>query len=133
MKRDYAMVCTRCGHRPVDDGLLVAWLLGTPHLSEEQLVSVSQRIKDGETIRPSTKQLNRARKALGKSFGSDPGLTGNQRLQLIALSFVLTPLPGWVCFFWWLNTRPRSAWQALSIAAPASLIFIALGLASFYG
>ena len=127
------MVCARCGHRPVDDGLLVAWLLSAEHLSEDQFESVSERIKSGETIRPSTKQLRKARKALGRSFTSDPGLTGTQRLLLLALSFGLTPLPAWVCFFWWISARPRAAWQALSIGVPASVVFFILGVAIMFG
>ena len=122
------MVCARCGHRPIDDGLLVAWLLSSEHLSEDQFESVAARIKAGEVIRPSNKQLKQARKALGRSFASDPGLTGTQRLLLLALSFGLTPLPAWVCFFWWISVRPRAAWQALSIGAPATAVFTLLGL-----
>ena len=131
-KREYAMVCARCGHRPIDDGLLVAWLLSSEHLSEDQFASVAARIREGETIRPSRKQLKQARRALGRSFSSDPGLTSSQRLLLLALSFGLTPLPAWVCFFWWITARPRAAWQSLSIAAPASLVFAGLGLAILF-
>ena len=126
------MVCARCGHRPIDDGLLVAWLLSAEHLSEDQFQSVAARIREGETIRPSRKQLQQARKALGRSFSSDPGLSGTQRLLLLGLSFALTPLPAWVCFFWWFTARPRAAWQSLSIAIPASVVFTILGLAMIF-
>jgi hypothetical protein len=123
------LVCARCGHRPIDDGLLVAWLLSEGHLDEEQLQDVALRIKNGETIRPSETQLKQARRALGQSFTTDPGLTGNQRLLLLAVSFLFTPLPAWVCFFWWWTPRPRAAWQSLSVALPASGVFFVLGLA----
>ena len=133
LKQAYAMVCARCGYRPVDDGLLVAWLLSDANLASAELEKVGQRIRDGEVIRPSQKQLESARKALGRSFASDPGLSGNQRLQLLAVSFLLTPLPAWVCFVWWFGTRPRAAWQSASIALPASVVFLVLGLAIALG
>lgn len=130
-KSNFSLVCARCGHRPVDDGLLVAWLLSTNHLSAEELPMIAQRIRDGKTIRPSEKQLRVARRALGRSFASDPGLSGNQRLVMLGLSFVATPLPAWVCFFWWITTRPRAAWQSFSVALPATLVFTAIGFVSF--
>lgn len=125
---DYAAICPACGHRPVGDGLLVAWLLSTEHLDADELDLVAQRIRDGERIRPSDKQLKVARKALGRAFATDPGLTVVQRIGLLACSLILTPLPAWFCFFWWINQRPRAAWQSLALAVPGSVIYFGLGV-----
>ena len=68
---------------------------------------------------------SRARKALGTHFSSDPGLTGGQRLLLLATGLVLTPLPGWVLWAWWRVERPRAALQALGLSLPASAVWFA--------
>lgn len=125
---DYRGICPGCGHRPIDDGLLVAWLLSAEHLDEAALDSVAQRIQGGGTIRPSAAQLTKARRALGRTFRTDPGLTVLQRLGLLGTSLVLTPLPAWFCFAWWLERRPRAAWQSLAVAIPGSVLYFALGL-----
>ena len=127
-RADFRQICPACGHRPVDDGLLVAWLLSGEHLSDDQLQVVAERIRDGEAIRPSDAQLSQARRALGRAFSTDPGLTGLQRAGLLASSLLLTPLPGWFCFVWWFNTRPRAAWQSLALAVPGSLLYFVFGL-----
>lgn len=121
-------ICPGCGHRPVDDGLLIAWLLSTEHVDEDALDAVANRIKQGDTIRPSGQQLKKARQALGRSFKTDPGLSVGQRLGLLATSLVLTPLPAWFCFAWWLESRPRAAWQSLALAIPGSVLYFSLGL-----
>jgi len=107
----------------------VAWLLSTENLNEAQLQAAAERFKAGEDLRPSEKMLSRARRALGRAFSSDPGLTGPERLGLLAVTLVLTPLVAWICWFWWLQDRPRAAWQAFGLALPASLLFFSLGLA----
>jgi hypothetical protein len=124
----YSDTCPSCGHRPVDDGLLIAWLLSSEHLSDAQLDAAKQRIAEGGTIQPSKRQLRVARRALGRTFDSDPGLSLTHRTLLLATSLVLTPLPAWACFAWWLNTRPKAAWQSFGVALPGSVLYFALGV-----
>ncbi|MEQ1566269.1 MAG: hypothetical protein ABMA64_11575 [Myxococcota bacterium] len=119
----WAQICPACGHRPDEEGQLVAWLLSSEHLTEPELDAVRGRILAGEVIRPSGKMLGRAKRALGRDFTTDAGLTGGQRLLLLATSLVVTPLVGWVLFVWWYNARPRSAVQALALSLPATVAF----------
>ncbi len=123
LKPSYDDICPACGHRPEGEGLLVAWLLSDMHLHREELQGVSDRIKGGESIRPSERMLDKARKALGLHFSTDPGLTGQQRLALLLCSLVLTPLVGWVVWVWWRRERPRAAVQALGLSLPATVLF----------
>lgn len=125
---DFAGTCPACGHRPVDEGLLVAWLLSTENLDEPSLDAAAERIRSGESIRPSDRQLKKARRAMGRAFSTDPGLTVATRLGLLATSLILTPLPAWICFAWWLQQRPRAAWQSFGVALPGSLVYLGLGI-----
>ena len=125
---DYRAICPACGHRPFDDGLLVAWLLSDAHLDAGQLDAAAARIREGESIKPSDRQISLARRALGRTFSTDPGLDLGARTLLLATSLILTPLPAWVCFVWWLRDRPRAAWQSLGVAIPGSLLYLSLGL-----
>lgn len=104
----------------------MAWLLSAENLTEEQLEVVAERIKGGQPLRPSPVQLQKARAALGLAFSSDPGLTIQERLYLLAGSLFLTPLPGWVAWWWWRESRPRASWQALALTAPATVLFTVL-------
>ena len=119
-------VCPSCGHRPEGEGLLVAWLLSTESLSEPELDRVRDRIRAGESIRPTGRMLDQARKALGAHFSTDAGLDSRERLQLLFASLVLTPLPAYVLAIWWWNERPRAARQALALAVPTSVLSTAL-------
>lgn len=123
LRADFRETCPSCGHRPDGDGLLVAWLLSSHHLTHEQLEEAQQRIMTGEPVRPSARMIASARAALGKAFSTDPGLPRNQVLGLMAVSILLTPLVGWMLSFWWRNNRPRAAWQAFLVSAPASVLF----------
>jgi hypothetical protein len=127
-KPDFGVVCPACGHRPSGDGLAVAWLLSSHHLDADALAKVAERIRAGEAIRPGRAQLDRARAALRRTVATDPGLTGVQRLQLLAVCFLLTPLPAWVIAVWWRRTRPRAAVQALALAIPTTTLFTMFGL-----
>lgn len=124
---DFSGTCPACGHRPVDEGLLVAWLLSTEHLDEPALDAAAERIRAGESIRPSDRQLAKARRAMGRAFSTDPGLSVSARLGLLATSLFLTPLPAWICFAWWISKRPRAAWQSFGVALPGSLLYFGLG------
>jgi hypothetical protein len=119
----FQSICHACGHNPVDEGLLVAWLLSEHHLSAEALQQAADRVIAGEQIHPSGRLLNKARVALGKHFSSDPGLSVQARILLLTTSLLLTPLVGWTCWLWWRQHRPRAAWQAFGLSAPATLLF----------
>lgn len=126
-RRDtFDQICPACGHRPQGEGLLVAWLLSTNNLDEERLEAAASRIAGGEPLRPSSKQLERARRALGRDYGTDPGMTVGQRLALLATSIVLTPLVGWAAWLWWRQDRPRAAVQALALSLPLTVIYTVL-------
>ncbi len=119
-------VCPSCGHAAKGEGLLVAWLLSTEHLTKEQLEAAAQRIEGGHPLKPSASQLAKARKALGLAFSSDPGLTVPERLSVLGVSVLLTPLPGWIAWWWWRESRPRASWQTLALTAPATVLFTVL-------
>ncbi|MFT4623650.1 MAG: hypothetical protein ACI8PZ_002306 [Myxococcota bacterium] len=127
-KADYDRVCPHCGFRPEGEGMLVAWLLSTHHRAPDTLDAVGARIAAGEAVRPSKKMLATARRALGRSWTSDPGMSSRERLSLLATSLVVTPLVGWVLAVWWYEQRPRAALQALALSLPASVLFFGLGL-----
>ena len=127
LRSDYRQICPHCGHRADGEGLLVAWLLSEENLGAEQLRAASDRVRAGESIHPSERMIERARRALGSAFSSDPGMTTSQRLALLATTLVVTPLVAWVLWFWWRRERPRASVQALGLALPASAIFVAVG------
>lgn len=121
-RSDFRQICPHCGYRPDGEGLLVAWLLSDQHLSEDALQSAAERVKAGESIRPSERMLAKAQQALGTTSG----LTNGQRIALLATGILLTPLVGWVLWFWWRRDRPRAAIQALGLSLPATAIFTVL-------
>lgn len=127
-REDFRAICSACGHQPEEDGLLVAWLLSNEALSDVELDEAAKRIQAGAVLRPSDSQLARARRALGRIFSTDPGLKPWQQWLLLATSLILTPLPAWVCFVWWIQQRPRTAWQSFSAAVPGSVVYLAFGL-----
>ena len=122
----FASVCPTCGHNPTGDGLLVAWLLSEEHLNETELRHAAARIVAGEFVRPSERLVQKARLALGSHFRSDPGMSTSQRVGVLVTSLLLTPLVGWTLWYWWREQRPRAAWQAFSLSAPATLLFSAM-------
>lgn len=119
----FDQICPACGHRPDGEGMLIAWLLSDNHLDDVGLTTVAARVRRGESIKPSAKMLNKAKRALGQHFSTDEGMTGQQRLTLLATSLMLTPLVGWVLFAWWWSDRPRAAAQALALSLPPTLLF----------
>ena len=125
-------ICPHCGHRPEGEGLLVAWLLSSENLTPSQLQKTGERIQAGEQIRPSASRLAKAREALGQAYTSDPGLTVAQRVGLLVLSLLATPLVGITCWVWWRQTRPRASIQALALSLPASLLFTLLWPSLFF-
>lgn len=129
---NFKQICPGCGHRPDGDGLLIAWLLSDSNLDADGLTQVKERIRKGETIRPSSKMLDKARRALGQSLATDRGLSTRDRLLLLGTNLVLTPLVGWVLMAWWWGTRPRAALQALALTLPVSVLFTVIVIYSFY-
>lgn len=125
-REGFDQICPSCGHRPLGEGLLVAWLLSDEHLDAAGLEAAGRRIAEGTPLRPSAKQLERARLALGRDYRSDPGLTVGQRLGLLATSVVLTPLVGLTAWLWWRGTKPRAAMQALGLSLPMAVIYAVL-------
>ena len=123
MRDGFDRICPACGHRPEGEGLLVAWLLSSANLGDDELVAVQERIRNGEWVRPSARMLDRARRALGTHASSDPGLTRREGLALLATVILATPLVGWVLGAWWWRDRPRTARQAVAIALPATVVF----------
>jgi hypothetical protein len=101
----------------------VAWLASAEHLPEDRVAAVAQRIAAGHPLRPSVRQLDQARRALGTHFASDPGLEGAQRWGLLATSLVLTPMVGLVAWWWWRGERPRAAVQALGLSLPFGVLY----------
>ncbi len=120
-KADAPAICPGCGHRPSEDGLLVAWLLSADNLTPPDLLEAGRRLAEGERLRPTPGALRRAARALGRNARDDVGLSRAQRLGLLALSAVVTPWVG-LAFAWtWWDLRPRSARQALWVALPTGL------------
>jgi hypothetical protein len=127
-REKWDQVCPACGHRADEEGALVAWLLSSENLSADELAALRGRILGGEVIRPTERMLEKARLALGRTFSTDLGLTGNERLALLAVNLLLSPLVGWVCAVSWWNARPRAAMQALALSLPATVAFTLLVL-----
>lgn len=127
-KPAFGAVCSACGHRPADEGLLIAWLLSEANLDERKRRAAARRIADGESIRPSAKMLRVARRALGRDLSSDPGLSVAARLALLCCSLLLTPLVGWTCWWWWRGERPRAALQSLALSLPPTVLMTAIWL-----
>lgn len=127
-RTDFREVCPACGYRSEGDGVLVAWLLSSAHFDDKQLDAASARIKSGEPLRPTEAMFDRARKALGEDLSTDAGLSTPQRVGLLVVSLLVTPLPAWVMAIWWWQSRPRAALQALALAVPSSAAFVAAWL-----
>jgi hypothetical protein len=100
--------------------------LSSENLSDEAMARVSDRIRSGEVIQPSERQLRQARVALGSHLSSDPGMTFGQRVGLLLTSLFLTPLVGWALWVGWRRSRPRAALEALALSLPASVMFFLL-------
>lgn len=124
----YNQVCPACGFLPEGDGLAVAWLLSDNHLSESELDAAQVRVRAGDPIEPNAKMLKVAKQALRTTFATDPGLSTAQRLGVLACSLLLTPLVGWTLWWTWRSRRPRAAWQAFALSAPATVAFAVLVL-----
>lgn len=125
-KSAFDQICPACGHRPGGEGLLVAWLLSSAHLDEAGLERASERIRAGESIRPSARMLDKARRALRAHLSTDPGLGARGVLGLFAANVVVTPLIGWTLALWWREERPRAALQAVAVSLPCTVLFTAV-------
>lgn len=122
----FDQICPSCGHRPTGEGLLVAWLLSSENLDADGLQGVSERIRAGESIRPSRRMLLKARRAMRSHFSTDPGMSAGQVLGLLATNLLVTPLVGWILALWWREDRPRAALQAFAVSLPCTVLFTVL-------
>ena len=112
--------CPACGHRPYGEGLVVAWLLSSEHLDDDELDEVQTRVRHGEPVHPSRRLLMAARRGLGMHLSTDPGLTWSEGAGILAANVLLTPLGGWVLALWWAGARPRAALQAAALSLPVT-------------
>lgn len=122
-RTEFRDICPGCGYRPEGEGVLIAWLLSDGNLDEAGLDAVAARVKAGEPPRPTSRMLDRARRALGGDLESDPGLGSTERIGLLVVSMLLTPLPALTMAAWWWRDRPRAAVQALALAIPSAAVF----------
>lgn len=127
-RTDYRAPCPGCGFAPEGEGVAVAWLLSSEHLDDAALDAVQERVRSGESVEPSARMIATARRALQQDFSSDPGLDTRQRLLILGTSLLLTPAVGWVLWWTWRRSRPRAAWQAFALSAPATVAFTVLVL-----
>ena len=102
---------------------MVAWLLCDEHLGPEQLEQARSRLQKGEPVRPTERQLERARLALGLHLQTDPGMSLRDRVLLLSGALLFTAMPAWVLWWWWRRERPRAALQALGVALPATALW----------
>lgn len=126
-------VCAGCGDRPEGEAIAVAWLLSSEHLDDRSLDAAAERIRRGEPLRPSQSSLDQARRAVGADVSTDPGLDLRERILLLAVSLLLTPLPAWTAALWWRRERPRAAIQAFGLAVVGTVAFAGLWAAVVFG
>jgi hypothetical protein len=131
-KAEAPAICPGCGHRPSEDGLLVAWLLSSENLAHDDLIEAGRRIAEGTRLRPSPAALRRAARALGRHASDDPGLSRIHRLGLLALAALVTPWVGITLAWTWWDLRPRAARQTLWVTLPAAIGFAAWWAARMY-
>lgn len=122
LRTSFRAICPICGHRAEGEGLQIAWLLSSEHLDAAQLENAAEKIRSGKPLKPSRKMLERARRALGTTLESDPGLPGIQVVGLLCANVLLTPLLGWTLWLWWRDEHPRAALQALLVSVPVSVL-----------
>ena len=116
-------LCPACGGGVDEDSLEFAWLLSSHHLSEDDLSAASARIQSGDAIRPSPEMRLKARRAMRRTFQDDQGFAAKELALLCVVGLVATPLPGWLLGYWWRQSRPRAAVQALFISASCTLLY----------
>lgn len=116
--------CAACGHRPSGDERLLAYLLSSHHLSDEELDEAAGRIIGGDPIKPPPELLERARAHLGparmnEEVPEDPDeeLPVGKLVGIVAACLLLTPLFGLALWWSWRSDRPFMAKQALWSAA----------------
>jgi|JI10StandDraft_1071094.scaffolds.fasta_scaffold111796_4 hypothetical protein len=132
-KPGWDTICPGCGHRPEGEGLLVAWLLSDQHLGPTELQAAAARVRHGRPVRPSDRQLDLARRALGVHANDDPGLPLQHQVALLATSVLITGLVGVVMWGWWREERPRSARRALALSLPVTVVFSVIAVSRALG
>jgi hypothetical protein len=113
--------------------MLVAWLLSDQHLGPAELQAAAARVRHGRPVRPSDRQLDLARRALGVHATDDPGLSWGQQAAILTTSLLLTGLVGLVIWGWWREDRPTSARRALALSLPVSVAFTSIAISRALG
>lgn len=127
-KPDAMAPCPDCGHVPLGDDRLLAWLFSDAHLSEDELAEAAARVSAGEHPDPGRARLNEARRALGAELPAarrGPPLRPGERAALLGANLLLTPLAGFAVWFGLRADRPAAARDALLLTIPVT-VFTAL-------
>ena len=118
LRAERTQACPGCGAVALGEARLLAWLLSSENLPNDQLDAAAERIQRGEDLQPSKDALLRARHTLGWTLKGDPGLSVRAGLGLLAMSLLLTPLPGLVLGAAWRMQHPRRSIQAFALTIP---------------
>lgn len=119
--------CPACGHRPRGEERVLAYLLSSHHLTDEELEDASIRIVSGEALDPPPELIERARSAISptaRELPEDPDeeLPLSRVVGLIAANVVFSPLVGFVAWWSWRHRHPAQARQALQATIPVAVI-----------
>ena len=128
-KQEAFQPCSECGHTPIGQGRLIAWLFSSAHLSSEELKLAADRIRSGEIPEPSSDLLKHAKQQGLRNSPSDLRPLPAPALMGIGLgSLILTPLVGFAVWWGLRYDRPIAAKQALRVTAPIAAATGALWL-----
>lgn len=119
--------CPACGHRPRGEERVLAYLLSSHHLTDEELEDASIRIVSGEKMDPPPELLERARSAISptaRELPEDPDeeLPTSRLVGLVVVNVLFSPLVGLVAWWSWRHRHPAQARQALQVTIPVAVI-----------
>ena len=117
--------CPGCSVTPKGRERAVAWLFSNAHLNPEELQLARERILSGEQPDPAPALMALA-ESRTESEGDDQPLRDKERLGLIVINAVLTPLAGLAVWWGLQGQRPTASRQALRITAPFVLALTVL-------
>lgn len=121
--------CKGCQFIPQGEERPIAWLFSLHHLSEAELKSAADRVREGERPDPGVALKASARKQMGAAPLPDDAHTPMATRQLVgiaAMNLVLTPLAGFAYWVGLRTERPFAAGQALRITLPIAFALGAL-------